>query len=281
MKILFNIGDFPVHLFGAMIALGILAGFYIMLQEAKRKGLNKDKLMDLAIYTVVVGVIGARINYILAFNPSYYLQNPIDILKIHEGGLSIQGSLIAGTIFALWYMKKKDIPIWRTADAFAPAIILGQAIGRIGCDVFGVPMNKSYFWGVEVAGNLLHPAQLYEAVLNYILFLVLWQKRKHIKYDGQIFMMYIIGFSINRFIVEFFRSNPMVTGNLSIAHIYSIIIILVALLFIPWLKKSHEKLQSTVANDTTSWNMDWRNTGVVIAATIVSIMLYYFFHNVL
>ncbi|SET05859.1 phosphatidylglycerol:prolipoprotein diacylglycerol transferase [Natronincola peptidivorans] len=280
MIILFNIGGFDVHLFGLTIALGVLAGFYIMLKEAERKKLNKDQLTDLAIYTVIVGIIGARLNYILAFNPSYYLQNPKEIFMINQGGLSIQGSLIAGTLFALWYMKKKNIPIWQTADAFAPAIILGQAIGRVGCDVFGILMGKEYFWGVSVGGQLLHPAQIYEAILNYGLFLILWNKRKYVKYEGQLFIIYIIGFSINRFIVEFFRSNPLVAGPISVAHMYSLAIVVVALIGMHWLKIRHQKLQSTVANHTNSpWQIDWKSTGYVGLAIITSVIIYYFIHG--
>lgn len=282
MKLLFSIGSFDIHLFGITIGLGILAGFYIMLKEASRKGLDKDKLMDLAIYTVIVGVIGARINYILAFNPSYYLQYPREIFMINQGGLSIQGSLIAGTLFALWYMKRKNIPIWQTADAFAPAIIIGQAIGRVGCDVFGVPMVKQYFWGVSVGGQLLHPAQIYEAVLNYLLFFVLWNKRKHVKYDGQLFITYIIGFSINRFIVEFFRSNPLIIGALSIAHVYSLIIIFIAFAAGLWLKGRHQKLQLPVANTATFIEkIEWKSTFYIGIAIIVSIILYYAIHTFL
>jgi len=281
MKILFNIGGFSIHLFGVTIALGILVGFLIMILEANRKGLDKDKLTDLAIYTVILGIIGARLNYILAFNPSYYIQNPKEILMINQGGLSIQGALISGTIFALWYMKKNDIPIWRTADAFAPGIIIGQAIGRVGCDVFGIPMTKSWFWGVNVGGQLLHPAQIYEAILNYILFLVLWNKRKNIKYDGQIFFIYIIGFSINRFIVEFFRTNPMIFGPISIAHVFSLITILVAITVMMWLTKNKHNQQLAVENDTISKKqIDLKSTFIVVIAMIISVVFYYFIHSI-
>ncbi|ABW18604.1 prolipoprotein diacylglyceryl transferase [Alkaliphilus oremlandii] len=281
MKVLFNVGGFSIHLFGATIALGILVGFFVMLFEAKRKGLDQDKLTDLAMYTVIVGIIGARLNYILAFNPSYYIQNPKEIFMIHQGGLSIQGALIAGTIFALWYMKKKNIPIWKTADAFAPAIIIGQAIGRVGCDVFGIPMAKSWFWGVNVGGELLHPAQIYEAILNYILFLVLWNKRKNIKYDGQIFFIYIVGFSINRFIVEFFRTNPMIFGPISIAHVFSLGIILIAFMGAAWLKKKQENLQLDVGNDAAvKSKIDIKGTVIVGVAMIISVAFYYFIHSI-
>lgn len=281
MKILFNIGGFPIHLFGTTIALGILVGFFIMLSEAKRKGLDQDKLTDLALYTVIFGVIGARLNYILAFNPSYYIQNPKEIFMLQQGGLSIQGALILGTIFALWYMKKKSIPIWKTADAFAPAIIMGQAIGRVGCDVFGIPMTKGWFWGVKVGGQLLHPAQIYEAILNYILFLVLWNKRKDTEYDGQLFIIYIIGFSINRFIVEFFRTNPMIFGPISVAHLFSLGIIVVALIARIYLKKNQHIPQSAVGNDTViKKQLDWNSTAIIGGAMIISVAFYYFIHSI-
>jgi len=281
MKVLFNIGGISIHLFGLTIALGILLGFFIMIVEANRKGLDKDKLTDLAMYTVVLGIIGARLNYILAFNSSYYIQNPKEILMINQGGLSIQGALIAGTIFALWYMKKSYIPICKTADAFAPAIIMGQAIGRVGCDVFGSPMAKTWFWGINVGGQLLHPAQIYEALLNYILFIILWNKRKNTKYDGQLFFIYIIGFSINRFIVEFFRTNPMIFGPISIAHVFSLVTILVAIIAIIWLKKKQHNPQLAVGNDTvTRKQIDLKTTCIVIAAMIISVIFYYFIHSI-
>jgi len=281
MKILFSIGGFSIHLFGITIALGILVGFFVMLAEAKRKGLEQEKLIDLALYTVIAGIIGARLNYILAFNFSYYIQNPKEIFMIHQGGLSIQGALIGGTIFALWYMKKNNIPIWKTADAFAPAIIIGQAIGRVGCDVFGIPMTKSWFWGVRVGGQLLHPAQIYEAILNYILFLVLWNKRKNTKYDGQLFVIYIIGFSINRFIVEFFRTNPMIFGPISIAHLFSPGIIFVAIVAMTWIKKKQHNPQLAVGNNTVvKKKLDWKSIAIVGGAMIISVAVYYFIHSI-
>ncbi|ABR49392.1 prolipoprotein diacylglyceryl transferase [Alkaliphilus metalliredigens QYMF] len=277
---LFSIGGFNIHLFGITIAIGMIAGMSVMLREGKRKGLNQDKIMDLGLYTIIAGVIGARLNYILAFNFSYYLEHPRAIFMLQEGGLSIQGALIGGALFAFWYMKKHKIPMWQTADAFAPAIILGQAIGRVGCDVFGIPMSRAWFWGVEVGAQLLHPAQIYEAILNYILFLVLWNKRKSIKYDGQIFMMYLIGFSINRFVIEFFRTNPMVAGPISIAHVYSVLIIMATLVVMNWLKKKQQKTQSTVENPTVhDGKIEWTANFIIGAAMIVSVMFYYWIHS--
>jgi len=276
---LFSIGGLNIHLFGITIAVGMIVGMLVMLREGKRKGLNHDKLMDLGLYTIIAGVAGARLNYILAFNPAYYLQHPKEIFMVQEGGLSIQGALIGGALFAFWYMKKHQIPMWKTADAFAPGIILGQAIGRVGCDVFGIPMSRAWFWGVEVGGRLLHPAQIYEAILNYILFLVLWNKRKNIRYDGQVFMMYLIGFSMNRFIIEFFRTNPMVVGPISIAHVYSILIIGVTLIVMNWLKKKQQNTQPIVAKPTLyDIKIDWTTNFIIGVVMVVSVMFYYWIH---
>ncbi|WP_026475918.1 prolipoprotein diacylglyceryl transferase [Alkaliphilus transvaalensis] len=277
----FHIGGIPIQLFGLTIAIGVMVGLYIVVREAKRKNMNQEDLTDLALYTVIVGIIGARLNYILAFNPSYYLSNPLEILMIQNGGLSIQGSLIAGIIFALWYMNRKKMDIGKTADVFAPAIIMGQAIGRIGCDVFGVEMNRVWPWGVNVAGRLLHPAQIYEAILNYILFMVLWNKRKKLYYNGQLFVIYLIGFSMNRFIVEFFRTNPMVAGPISIAHLYSLGLVAGAIALRWYFQKKDDNPQSNGANATVKIEVRdlKRDNIMVIGMMILSVFIYYFIHR--
>ncbi len=295
---LFHIGGISIHLFGITIALGILAGIKVMLTEGRRKGLDKYPLFDLGLYTVFAGLVGARINYILAFNLSYYLEHPVRIFMIQQGGLSIQGGLIAGAAFAFWYMRKHQIPLWKTADTFAPGIILGQAIGRIGCDVFGVPMEQEWPWGIEFMGNIVHPVQIYEVILNFALFLLLWHKRKSIEYEGQLFIYYIIGFSLNRFIVEFFRTNPLVFGQISIAHLYSAGMIIAALIAKEFLKKrSRKRIQAqkvtqkkgnkdlknkdlTSGKENTAGSfLDLKVTGMVVFGTILAVVFYYWVHS--
>lgn len=280
LKTLFSIGGIHIQLFGLMIAIGILVGFYILSLEVKRKKLDENKITDLAIFTVLIGIIGARLNYIIAFNPVYYLANPVEIIMLQKGGLSIQGGLIAGILFVLWYVKKKDIPLGKTADAFAPAIIIGQAIGRVGCDVFGVAMSKPWFWGVQVEGQLLHPAQIYEAILNFVLFFILWQKRKSIKYNGELFKYYLIGFSINRFIVEFARTNPIIIGSLSIAHLYSLGLIIGALILGLWLKSRLDSdRESLIKHNIIKNTFEKKALLIITVATIVSVIFYYYIHS--
>ncbi|WZL73990.1 prolipoprotein diacylglyceryl transferase [Clostridiaceae bacterium 35-E11] len=252
MKEIFRIGHFSMYFFGITIALGMVVGLWIMMKEAKRKNLDTNKIFDLATYSMIASLVGARMYYIIAFNFDYYLKNPKAVFFIREGGLSIQGALIGGVLFAVWYTKKNNISFWKAADAFAPGIIIGQAIGRIGCDVFGIPMKRIYPWGITINSQVLHPAQLYEVFLDLMLFTYLWKKRGRVKYDGQLFIQYIIGFSIIRGLVEFFRANPIVAGSFTIAHVTSFIIIGVTMLIARFIKNKQEMRQTYVANDTVT-----------------------------
>lgn len=242
---LFSIFGIPIHFFGIMIAVGILAAIWVAGKEVKRKSLDLNKFYDLATYTIIAAIIGARIFYIVFYRLSYYIENPIDVFKVYEGGLSVHGGIAGGLIVAIFYVKKHQIDFWKYADAVIPGVILAQGIGRVGCDVFGKTMNQVYIWGVEYQGAIVHPVQLYEAILNYIVFYILWRKRKHVTYKGQLFVWYLILFSVNRGIVELFRYNPTVIGWLSISHVLSIIFIIFGLILRKILKnrkdsESHE-----------------------------------------
>ncbi len=237
----FHILGIPISFLGLMTAVGILTGFYLAKKEVKRKGLNVDKLYDLAMYAVISGILGARIFYVLFYNFRYYLDNPIDIIKINDGGMSIHGALFASFIVSFIYIKKNKLNFLKYADAIAPSIILGQGIGRVGCDVFGKPMNKPYFWGVMYQGQMVHPVQVYEFMLDYLVFFLLWRLRKHIKYDGQLFFLYIMLFAVNRGIIEFFRINPLIFGWFSISHLLSLMFIIITLLIMHFVKMNSPK----------------------------------------
>jgi phosphatidylglycerol:prolipoprotein diacylglycerol transferase len=233
-------------------------------------------MFDLAIFTIIAAVLGARLYYIIVFNPVFYLQNPGEIIKITTGGLSIQGGLIGGILFALWYTKKKGISFLKAADTFAPGIAIGQAIGRIGCDVFGIPMKKIYFWGIKVNGEILHPAQMYEMILDLILFTFLWNRRGKIKYNGELFIKYIIGFSINRAIVEMVRSNPIVIGPLTVAHVTSIVIIIIALIAGQIIKKKNQITEEIALDNAVT--VPFYQYALILAIAAVGFVIYYSVH---
>lgn len=276
MKILFNIYGFPVPFFGTMIAIGMLAALFVAYLEANRKGLDIDSLLDIVLYSIISAVVGARLVYIVFYNLPYYINNPIDIIKINEGGLSIHGGLIGAFIFAFFYIRKNKLNFFKYADAVAPAIILGQGIGRIGCDVFGKVMSTPLLWGIERQGQFLHPAQVYEFMLDYLVFFILWRKRKTIKYDGQLFSWYIILFSINRSVVELFRTNPSIAGWFSISHLLSLLFIIGAVILMHFAKKKNTDVienneQSTVIN---KW--DWlKDSLITLALMAASLLIFY------
>lgn len=244
MKILFTLGGLRIPFFGTMIALAMLAAMQILSYDAKKKNINSEKVTDMAVYALLGGMIGARIGYILFYSLDFYLKNPIEILKIHEGGMSIHGGIAGGIIASLIFIKRnKELKVLEMADLAAPPLILAQAIGRIGCDVYGVVMTNPKFWGIPVNGYIYHPAQLYEFVLDYLLFFYLWRKRKSIKHEGQLFGIYLIGFAAIRSIVELFRGNPKILGLISVSHLLSLTLIIVGII---WLKITAKKSKSKI-----------------------------------
>lgn len=276
MKELFHIFGIPINFFGVMIALGMLAGVFVAYREVKRKKLNVDKLFDIALYSIISAVVGARLFYILFYNLSYYLENPVDIIKINEGGLSIHGGLLGAFIFAFFYFRKQKLNFFKYADAMAPGIILAQGIARIGCDVFGKVMSIPRPWGIEREGQLLHPAQAYEFILNYLVFFILWRKRKNIKYNGQLFVWYIILFSINRSVVELFRINPSVIGWFSISHLLSLLFIAAAIVFMYIAKKKNNDVPVDSLEDVSAHRLDWlKDILITLALIAVSLLIYY------
>lgn len=272
MKTIFSIGHYSMNVFGLFIVIGIMVGTIFTIKEAKRKEFSVDTITDLIIYVILFGIIGARLYYVFAFNLSYYLNNLGKIVAVWDGGLSIQGGLIGGGIAALIYSRIKKMNIWKAADIMAPGIILGQAIGRVGCDVFGIVMKSNYFWGVLIGGEVLHPAQMYESLLNYILFGVLWARRKSVKYDGQLFFTYLLGFSINRFIVETFRSNPIFIEPFTVAHVTSVVLIAISIIAMILLKNKHK---ITEQSESKIFNISIVEIIFILAMMITSLFLYY------
>ncbi|OIJ18905.1 prolipoprotein diacylglyceryl transferase [Anaerobacillus alkalidiazotrophicus] len=271
MEPLFQIGPIKVYLFGMMIAIGTLVAIFLLLKVAKSRGLNEKVLLDGIIYSFLGGVIGARIVYVFVYNPSYYLANPVDILFLHNGGLSIHGGLLGGLLVGLLFLRKNQFPIWKTLDIVAPFIILAQGISRIGCDVFGVPTSGEPFWAIEVDGLLVHPVQAYEFILNYLLFGYLWLRLKSTAYQGQVFFHYLIGFLTIRGIVEFFRENPLLFGVISVSHVMS----LVGILFIVLVMNFQKKRTKVIIPPGIPRYEIVKVWMYICGLTLVSIILYY------
>jgi phosphatidylglycerol:prolipoprotein diacylglycerol transferase len=271
MKPLFSIGTITIHFFGVMIAIGALAGILLFIREAKRRKMDHKLLMDVAMYSLLGGILGARIVYVLVYNPSYYFANPMEVFFIHNGGLSIHGGIIGGLFVGYLFLKKHKLPIWQTLDIVAPSLILAQGISRIGCDVFGGPILSALPWGIEKYGELLHPAQAYEFLLDYVLFGYLWLRLKKPSYTGQVFLHYLIGYLAIRGIVEFARINPMVVGPFSVSHVMSLLGIIFAIILIRFRKR-----KGTIDKVNPIPRSEFIKTGIyVVSLMVISLLIYY------
>ncbi len=273
MKELISFGPVHIYFFGLMIAIGIISASIFAVKQAEKRGVSEDSMLNLIIIVVIAGVVGARLFYILFYNPSFYFKNPSEILKIDEGGLSIHGGVFLAIAAGYLYSLKSKISFFKLADIAVMALPLAQGIGRVGCDVFGKPMTNLMPWGINYGGQILHPAQVYEFVLDYILFVVLWRRSYKKKFEGELFIIYLISFSIIRGVVEFFRINPVIWGPFSISHLLSLGLIIIGLLiYILLLKKNaqyRESLQEKKVKLSTS-------ILCLAALIVISVFIYYF-----
>lgn len=272
MKELISFGPIHIYFFGVMIAVGIIAGSIFAIKQAEKRGINEDTMLNLIMVIVVSGVIGARLFYILFYNPSYYFSNPSEIIKIDEGGLSIHGGIFAAILAGYIFSRKSKISFLKLADITVMALPLAQGIGRVGCDVFGKPMANIMPWAINYNGQALHPAQVYEFVLDYILFVILWKRSYKKRFEGELFIIYLIAFPIIRGIVEFFRINPVVWGPFSISHILSLVLIVIALIvYKVLLGRNRDIVEKLEVNEIKS------STLAVYLITLIAISVFVFY----
>ncbi len=241
--ILFKFGPLTIHTYGFLVAIGFLIGLGFAVRQAKIEGIPSNKIMDLGFYILLTAIIGSRLFFIL-INASHYIKNPLDILNIWEGGLVFYGGVLLAVPTTIWYVKKNDLGIWRVSDIFAPSIAIGHAFGRIGCFTAGCCYGKpaeSLHWAVIFTNPEclapthipLHPTQLYESAGEFINFLMLITLRRFKSFNGQLFMTYLLFYSILRFIVEFFRGDVnrgFIIYSISISQGISIVMFLVAVI---------------------------------------------------
>lgn len=215
--ILLKIGPINIFTYGSFLCLAFLAALWVAGREARRVGLPPGRIWDLGLYILVAAVVGARALEVL-LNLHRYLEKPLDIFKVWDGGLAFQGGLILALIITIVYIRRHQLPIWSTLDILALGIPLGQSIGRIGCFMAGCCYGRptDLPWGVtfthpESLGPLgvkIHPTQLYESLPVLGVFAVLYYLRTRKRFDGQLMGVYFLLAGLVRFGVEFFRGDP-------------------------------------------------------------------------
>lgn len=217
---LISFGSFFIPTYGVLVALGFLLALTTTLRLARRSGLPSEKIVNLAVYCAMAGIVGAKL-FMFLFDLPAYLQNPGEIFTLEtlRAAGVFHGGLIVALLFAAWYIRKESLPLFATMDCFAPGIVLGQAIGRLGCFAAGCCWGKecSLPWGVRFRSDFaapvpldktLHPAQLYESVADFLIFAFLYRRfqSSSVK-NGQIIGLYLVLYSIARFVIEFFREH--------------------------------------------------------------------------
>lgn len=245
-EVAFNIFGFPVYYYGIILALAIFIGVYASYFLYKKfYGVEKAScIMDFAPYLIIIGIIGARLYYCLV-NYSYYIENPLEIFYIRQGGLSIHGVIIIGILTLFIFSKIYKMSFLKLIDVFLCGTALGQCIGRWGnffnSEAFGTPTNLPWKLYIPISQrpaqyiqfDYFHPTFLYESVLDLIIFLILlWIFKRCSKHPGIIACIYLILYSFVRIFVEHFRIDSVLNiYGFPVAQLVSLLIILFAVVF--------------------------------------------------
>ena len=220
--IAFTIGGLEVRWYGVLIATGFLLAIILSYKKADSHQIDSDSVLDFAIWMIPFSIIGARLYYVI-FSWDLYRYNPITVFDIRSGGLAIHGGLIAGILTAIFFCKAKQINLFNLGDLIFPQVALAQAIGRWGNffngEAHGGPTDLP--WAILVDGQRVHPTFLYESIWCLILFLLLSYMDKKRSFTGQIFMLYGMLYSAERFFVEGLRTDSLMIGSLRQAQVIS------------------------------------------------------------
>ena len=254
-RVAVDLGFIKIYWYSITMLLGVVLGGSITYLELKRLKLDKEYFFNMLFYVIIFGFLGARLYYVL-FNLDYYLANPMEILAIWNGGLAIHGGIIGGviTIFAYGKKHKKKLnEIIKYIDICTFGVIIGQIIGRWGnffnSEAHGPATTRLFLEkihipefiinGMYIDGVYYHPTFLYESVFNLLglIILLIIRKKSNLK-TGMLLSIYLIWYSIVRFFIESLRTDSLMLGNLKMAQVISIILIISGIsIFVVSLKK--------------------------------------------
>jgi phosphatidylglycerol:prolipoprotein diacylglycerol transferase len=241
---LFFIGDFPIRAYGLVLSMSIILATGVAYFLAKQDGRWHEHIVDMGIYCGLGGIIGARLWDVFFFDWGYYQHHITEVFNVWQGGMAIQGGIVLGAIVGIIYTKRHNIDTWALADIMAPAIILGQAIGRIANllngDAFGAPTGTSYGIIYPVTtlayqtygGQPLWPAEIWEGQLDIVIFAILLIFRTTSHAKGQAFILYTMLYSVARFFLEYLRgdyTNQVLGLSLKSAQMTSLLVFFIGL----------------------------------------------------
>lgn len=254
-KIALDLGPIQIYWYSIFIFIGMLVACFLIYKEAKKRGIEEDFLVNLTFNTIIIGIIGARLYYVL-FNFSYYLDNPVEIFQIWNGGLAIHGGIIAGLLFIIYYCKKHEVNLWKMLDIIVVGLIIAQAIGRWGnffnSEAYGPITTAAHLKslgipqfiidGMYILGEYRQPTFFYESVwcLFGFLAMLIIRQYKYLKI-GQLTSFYLIWYGIIRFIIEAMRTDSLMLGPLKMAQLVSLVFIVSGIIIFIKSTKTNQK----------------------------------------
>ena len=254
-KIFLDLGIVQIKWYSLFIFIAMLVASILIYREARRKKIDDDTLFNMLFYGIIIGILGARLYYVL-FNLNYYLKYPLEILMIWNGGLAIHGGLLAGLLFMAYYSKKHKINILGILDILVVGVIIAQSIGRWGNffnqEAYGGVISLSTLKsmhlpqfiidGMYIDGAYRTPTFLYESFSSLLCFIVLILLRKTKKINtGQLTGMYLSWYGIERFFIEGLRTDSLMLGNIRIAQLVSLLFLLSGIILIIYSYKKNKK----------------------------------------
>lgn len=254
------IGGFTIAYYGVIIALGMVGGLMLVRWQAARTGQNPELYMDYALFGILFAIVGARLYYV-AFSWDHYKDNLLEIFNIRGGGMAIYGSVIAATITAIVFCRIKKYSFLLFADTASPALILGQVIGRFGNfmnreafgeytdSLFAMQLRVDQVAGTSVSDRMkehmvteggvqyiqVHPTFLYESVWNLVVLILMLLRTKKKAFDGEIFLMYLVGYGIGRAWIEGLRTDQLQIGSTGIAVSQVLSVLIAAAGVVAWI----------------------------------------------
>ncbi|MBD1223233.1 prolipoprotein diacylglyceryl transferase [Virgibacillus halodenitrificans] len=248
-RVFLEIGPLPIYWYGVIIATGAFLGLYLATKESDHLGMKKDLIVDFVVFAIPIAILFARIYYVI-FEWENYADGPwTDIFAIWEGGIAIHGAVIGGVLTAIVFTRIKKISFWQLADIIAPSLILGQAIGRWGNfmnqEAHGGAISEETYNSFHqylpdfimnqmcIEGVMYHPTFLYESIWNLIVFAFLLILRRYNPLRGDVFLSYVIAYSVGRFFIEGMRTDSLyAVGDLRQAQLISVIGIVTAIIIL-------------------------------------------------
>lgn len=243
--IAFHLGPVPIRWYGIMLTIGVVVAYFLARQCFYKSGRNPIEFDRLLLPLVIIGLLGARLFNVFIFEWDYFKNHLNEMWYVWQGGLAFQGGLFFAGMYAWWWSMKQKIHFLVLADIVAPALAIGQAIGRVGNyfnqEIFGLPTNLP--WGIKItpefrpaefsSSNYFHPVFLYELIGLVILGVALLMFSRKPKPAGFIFGWYLIGSGILRLLLEFIRiDEQMIFGGVRVGMILSFFVIIVGFIML-------------------------------------------------